>query len=125
MLEDEMILHRTPPDQMLLDDALEHGRVAPAIPRSLRIDHGDGPPLTDAEAVGLGAIDPTPLREPQLLEPALEVLPGRDGAIALRALGFGLVGAEEDVPADAGDAEGLGLGPLLLEEIGVFGPGFG
>ena len=40
-------------DQVLLDDALEDRRIAPAVPRALRIDDGDRPAFADAQAVRL------------------------------------------------------------------------
>jgi hypothetical protein len=38
---------------MFLEDALEHSRIASAVPRSLGIDHGNWTAFADAEAIGL------------------------------------------------------------------------
>ena len=102
MLEDDVVEHGATADQVLLDDSLEHRWIASAVPRALRVDHGDRPLLADAQAVGLGAVDAALLREAELPEAPLEVVPGREPALLLAALGGGLVAAEEDVPPDAG-----------------------
>lgn len=115
--QDQEFLHDASPHQVFLDDALEDARVAFAIPGALGIDYRDGPTLADAEAVGLGAIDPPQLREAELLEPALQVAPGFQGSFPVAALGLGLVGAQEDVPTDPGDPQGLRLLPLAGLEV--------
>src|SRR5678815_6095943 len=40
-LSDQVVLHRSAADEMLLDDSLEHGRIALAIPGAFRVDDGD------------------------------------------------------------------------------------
>jgi len=115
-LGDYVVLHRPPGDQVFLDDPLEHGRIAVAVPGSLRVHHGDRSLPADAQAVGLGAVDAAAFGQPQRFEPSLEVLPCGQPALPVAALGGGLVCAEEDVPPDRGD-------PQLLERLGK-GVGF-
>src|SRR5262249_4661376 len=88
-----------PGNQMLLDDPLEHGRIAARVPRALRIDDGNRTAFADAQTVGLGPKDAALLGEPELLQSALEKLPRREAAILLTALRRGLVAAKKDVPA--------------------------
>ena len=92
-------------NQVVLDDALEHRRIAFAVPGAFGIDHGDRAAFADAQAVGLGAQDAALVREAELLQPALQELPGRQPALLLAALRRGLVAAEKDVPPRDGDAD--------------------
>ena len=94
-------------DEVVLDDALEGGRVAFAIPGALGIDDGDWTAFADAQAVGLRPQDAALLRKPQLLEPPLKKVPGRKAAILVAALRRRLIGAEKNVPARHRDADGL------------------
>jgi hypothetical protein len=41
---DQELLHGVAADQMLVDDSLEHGRIAPAVPRPLGMTTAIGPP---------------------------------------------------------------------------------
>src|SRR6476659_2868600 len=75
---DEKLFDRASADQVLLDDALEGLRVAAAVPRTLRVNHGDRPAFADAQAVRLGPQDAALVRKPELLQPFLQVVPGRD-----------------------------------------------
>src|SRR5690349_7262362 len=86
-------------DQVLLDDAFEHGLVALRIPRALRVDDCDRPALADAEAVRLGAQDTALFRELQLLEPPLQEVPRCQTAFLVAAHRRRLVAAEKDVAA--------------------------
>ena len=52
------LLHRSTSHEVLLDDPFEHRRVAVVVPGPFRIDDGDGSLLADAQAIGLGAVDP-------------------------------------------------------------------
>jgi hypothetical protein len=59
MLSDQQVFNDAPTDEMLLDDPLERGRIALAIPGPLRIDDGNRPAFADAQAVGLAPQDAT------------------------------------------------------------------
>src|SRR5262245_20379305 len=105
MRRDQVFLHSATADQVLLDDSLEHRRVALAVPRSLRIDDGDRTAFTDAQAVGLGAQDAAVLGEAQLFQALLEKVPGGQAALLVTALRRRLIVAQEDLPARRGDAD--------------------
>src|SRR5690606_15686121 len=62
-------------DQVLLDDPFEHGGRAGAVPGALGVHDGDRPGLADLKTVRLGAIDPAPPDELQLLQALLQELP--------------------------------------------------
>ena len=83
-----------PADEMLLDDPLEHRRVASPIPCAFRVDDGDRTSAADPETVGLRAQDAALLGEPEFRETSLEVLPGLEAARLLAAFRRGLVTAE-------------------------------
>ena len=94
------ILHRAPADEVFLDDALQHGRVAVAIPRPFGIDDGDRAVLADAQAIGLGA-EHAVVRQAELDQPPLQVVPRDNGPLAVAALRLGLIAAEKNVPLGA------------------------
>jgi hypothetical protein len=52
-----MVGYRLAADQMLLDDALQNGRVAGAVPCALGIDNRDRATLANTETVGLCSKD--------------------------------------------------------------------
>ena len=71
----------------------------------------------NAEAVGLRAEDSTRLRQTQFLQPALQVFPGGQRAVAIAAFRCGLIAAEKDVPAGAWNADRLGHFPESLKLV--------
>src|SRR5262245_62720480 len=100
---------------MLLDDPLEHGRIALPIPRSLGIDDGDGAAFADPQAIRLRSKNASLLGQLQLLEPLLQETPRGESAFLVAALRLFLIAAEEDVPAGDGNANArrdvaLGIG---------------
>lgn len=97
-----------PADQVLLDDALQHFWGTRVIPDALRVNHGDRPADADAKAVRLGPENFR--REPELLEPPLEVFPRFQPGFLRAALRLGLIRAEEDVTLDFLDAKSGGAG---------------
>ena len=109
------LLDRAPPDQMPLDDLLEHGGIARPVPHPLGVDEGDRPALADPQAVGLGPQHPAPIGQPKLAQTALQIGPGSQSALALAALRRGLVGAEQNVPFGRGDPDRGGGAPLALD----------
>src|SRR4051812_26965704 len=104
MLRDERIRDEASADEMLLNDPLENGRVAPGVPRAFRVDDRDRSAFANAQAVGLGAQDAALLGQAELLQPPFEKVPRGEPAVFLAALRVGLVAAEEDVAARDGDA---------------------
>src|SRR5262249_47542109 len=102
---EDQLLHGAAPDQMLLDDPLEHRRRAAAVPDAVGIHPRHGPALADAKALDLGPVDSAPPAvETELAQAALQELPRGLGLLARRAVA---VHAQEDVPAELADAEAL------------------
>ena len=99
MLSDHMFGDRPAVNQMLLDDPLEHRRVAGAVPHAVGVDDGDRSTFADAEAIGLRPQNPSLFRELELFQPRLQVVPGGETTLLVAALRGGLVGAQEDVAA--------------------------
>src|SRR5689334_18395190 len=99
-LHDQVLLDDLPRQEVLLEDALQHGGIAVAVPGALGVDDGDGSARADVEAVGAGRVDAAVLREAQLLEALAQELPGLGRALAAAALGLGGIAAEEDVALD-------------------------
>ena len=95
-------------DQVLLDDGLEHRRVALAVPGAFRIHDRNRTALTDPKAVGLGAENAAPLLQAEFLQAPFEEIPGRQPTFLLAAFRVGLIAAEKDVAARLGDADRLG-----------------
>jgi len=106
MLGQQQVRDDAAADEMLLDDPLEGRRVALAIPRAFGIDHRHWAGFADAQAVGLAAQDAALFGQAQLLQAFLQKVPGRHATLEVAALGFGLLGAQEDVPARDRDADG-------------------
>jgi len=103
-----MLVHDAAADQMLLNDPLEHGRIAARVPRPFRIDHGDRAALADAEAVRFRPEDAALIRKAELFQAPLEKLPRLEAARLLAALRRRLIAAEKDVAARDGHADGRG-----------------
>ena len=99
MLGDHVFAHRPSCDEMLLNDSLEHGRVARGVPRALRIDDGDRSAFTDSQAVGFRSENASLLGQTELFEAALEELPRGQSALLVAALRCRLIAAEKDVAA--------------------------
>src|SRR5215471_2337145 len=106
MAREGKLLHHPSADQVLLNNSLEHIGCGAAIPDALGVDHRDRTAFADAEAVGLSAIDA--IKQAQLGEPALEILPRLDARFFRAALGLGLIRAEEDMAFNCGEAEAGG-----------------
>src|SRR5262245_46554759 len=112
MTLDEMLANDPPSDQMLLDDLLQHRRIAGPVPRAFRIHDRDRSAFADSKAVGLGAQDAALVGESELLEPAFQEIPGGQAPLLLAALRRRLIAAEKDVTA--GDRDAYRSGDLLL-----------
>src|SRR5690606_4690326 len=100
LLNNEIVFDHAPPDKVLLDDSLQHLGGTRVIPCSLGIYHGDRPLLADPQAVGFGAVDPPAPREAQLVGPPLKEFPAPHPGPGPAALGFALIGPEENGPPD-------------------------
>src|SRR5438094_846272 len=97
MLGDQEFLNHPAEDEMLLDDPLEHRRIALTVPGAFRIHDRNRAAFADAQAVRLGAQDAALVRQPELLQSALQIVPGRKAPLPIAALRGRLVGAEEDM----------------------------
>src|SRR5688572_25146547 len=91
---------------MLLDDPLERRRIALAIPRAFGIDDSNRTAFADAQAVRLAAQNPALLRQSELLQALLQVVPGCDATLHVAALRLGLFSAEKNMTPGDGDADG-------------------
>src|SRR5436309_12570642 len=98
MLNDQTVLDDAAADEMLLDDALEHRRIALTVPSAFWVHHRDRSAFADPQAVRLRAQNPALLRQPELFEPSLQEVPRSQPAIFFAALRRRLIAAEEDVP---------------------------
>src|SRR5262245_45667813 len=112
MIRDQILGNDASADQMLLNDALEHRRIALAVPRAFGVDDSDRSAFADAKAVRFRSQNSTLLGEVELFQPALQKLPGREPSSLLRALRDGLIAAEEDVPPGHGNTDRGGGGSL-------------
>src|SRR3954463_9473472 len=72
------------PDQVFLDDPLQHRLGAAMVPDALWPHDCDRPGMADLEAIGLGAGDAAVAVQAELLDPPLQVFPSR-GADLQRA----------------------------------------
>ena len=108
-------------DEMFLDDPLQYGWIALAIPRAFRVDDGNGAGLAHAKAVGLGAQNAV-VGEPQLDQTPLQVVPRHDRSLPIAAFRLGLVAAEEDVAPGNPDAKFLDDGVFRLWHGAIMHP---
>lgn len=95
-------------DDVLGDDPIEDVGRASVVPDAVGIDHRDGAIGADPQTISLCAQYAPGLGETEFAQPGLEELPRLEGGFAIAALGLGLVAAQEDVTAGAGDAHRLG-----------------
>jgi len=73
------------------------------IPDALGINQRDGATIADAQAIGARAIDP--VQQAKLFQAPLQIVPRLQTSLFAAALGFGLVGAEKDVPLYAREVQ--------------------
>ena len=104
---------------MLLDDPLEHGRLASSVPRAFGIDDGDGAALANTKAIGFRPKDAARLGKTQLLEALFQIIPRGKRAIAIAAFRFGLIGTQKNVSARVGNANRIGDLPKLCSAVYV------
>lgn len=97
--QNQILLNRLSPDQMLLDNSFEDRGVTGVVPGALRVNQSDRPLFTDSKAIRFGPVDPPLFGKPQLFQALLEVLPGNHRAVTVTAFVFALVTAEKDMPA--------------------------
>src|SRR5262245_32143788 len=109
---DDVLSHHAAANEVFLDDALDYGRITRAVPGAVGIDHGYGTTFTDPKAVGLGAQHAALFGEPQLFQPAFQVVPRDEAPGLVTALGRRLVGTQEDMPPRDRDTDVGGNFPL-------------
>ena len=107
MAIDQVVDDHATADQMFLNDSLEDGWIARAIPGPFGIDDCDRAAFADAKAIRFRPQDAALLRQAELLQPALEEFPRRQTAFLLAALRVGLIAAEKNVPPRDGHADAL------------------
>src|SRR5689334_2229196 len=117
MLRDEVVSDDPPADQMLVNDAIEHRRIAPAVPGALWIDDDDRTVVADAEAIHLRPKHAAQLGEPELLQATFEEVPRGEAAILLAALRVRLIAADEDVSPRGRHTNGFGRFPLTIGHV--------
>src|SRR4051812_25103701 len=86
MILDQVLADDSSLDQMLLDDPFEYRRIAGAVPRAVGIDDRDRSAFADSKTVGFRAQDAALVGQPELLEPALQELPGGEASLLRAAL---------------------------------------
>jgi hypothetical protein len=89
---------------MFLNDALEHRWITGSIPGAVGIHNGDWAAFADPEAVRFRAQNAAPVRELQLFQAFLEVVPGFEAPRFLAAFRRALIAAEKDVTPCSRDA---------------------
>src|SRR5262245_13958707 len=99
MRDDQKVFDDLSADEMLLDDALEYGRIAGAVPGTLRIDHCNRAAFANPEAIRLRSQDAALIGQTELLQAALQIIPRGQATLLLAALRRRLIGAEKDVAA--------------------------
>ena len=115
MLGEDILWNDLPPQQVILNDLLQHWGRAGVIPRSLRIDHRNRPVLADSQAVRLASQDQGPgSRQAHFLEPAFQKLPRLQSFRPRAAQRLGRIRAEENVALAGFQTQRLG-------EIGEIG----
>jgi len=85
---------------MVLDDLFENFGGTGVVPHFVGINDGNGTIFTNAQAIGFGAEDASPLAKTQLFETAFEEVPGGKTGFFRTTFGFGLIAAEKNVPLD-------------------------
>jgi len=114
MRGDQVLTDDAAGDQVFLNDSLQNGRVAFAVPSTFRVHNRNRTTFTDAQAVRFGAKDAALFREPQLLQTTLQEIPRGEAAILVTAFRFRLIAAEKDMASrdrhtDAGRDVSLGI----------------
>src|SRR6185295_7113040 len=97
MSRNQILVHHAAANQMLLNDPLEHRRIALAVPRPFGIDDRNRSAFADPQAIRFGSKDAALLGQLQVLESLLQEAPCRKTAFLVAALGLFLIAAEEDV----------------------------
>jgi hypothetical protein len=105
---DQEFLDNAAANQVLLNDAFEHRRVARPVPRPFRIDDCDRPAFADTKTVRFRPQDASLILELQLLEASLQEVPGGKTAFLLATLRGRLVAAEKKVATSLANADRAG-----------------
>lgn len=91
---------------MFLNDSFKDFGGTGSIPDSLGIDHRDGPIEAEPKAICLGPCNSSWPAQAQFIQASLEVVPRGQALLFTAALGFRLVGTNEDVALDLVDVKG-------------------
>ena len=121
MFDDQHVSHDSTREQMLLDNSLEHRRVAVTVPSALGVHDGDRATFAHAQAIGLRAQDTAASRKAKLLEATLEIAPGLQPTVLLAALGVCLIAAEEDMTCGIVDTDARRDSALTVPASGLGG----
>ena len=121
VFDDQHVAYGSTPEQMLLDDSLEHRWVAVTIPGAFGVDDRDRPTFAHPQAVGFSAQDTTASRQAKLVEATLEILPGLQPAAPLTILGGRLIAAEENMTCGNVDTDTCRDSALTLSASGLGG----
>lgn len=106
-----MLWDKAASHQVLLDDPLQNRRIASRVPRTLGIYNGDRSLFANSKAIRFRAVETSLLGKSELPQPTLEIIPSFKGPLLVAALGFGLIAAEEYVPAGRWNPQGFGNCP--------------
>ena len=99
MFDDQVLRHNSPSNEVLLDDFLEHWRIALGVPGTLGIDHCDRSATANPQAVYFTAEHTTLLAEIQFFQPSLEIIPCLKRSLSPTADRLSLIATEQNVPA--------------------------
>src|SRR5262245_46215218 len=108
MMLEGVLGNRPPADQVFLNDAFEHRRVARTIPRPFWIHDSDRSAFTNPETVRFGPEHTTLFAQTELFEPSFEKLPRNEPTLLVATLRCGLVAAEKDMATGDRDADRSG-----------------
>ena len=102
-------------NQMFLNDALQHRRIALAVPSPFRVYDCNWTTFADAETVGFRPKNAALFGELQLFEAPLQERPCDEATLLVAAFRFGLIAAEKNMAArdrhtDTGGDFSLGIG---------------
>jgi hypothetical protein len=108
---EETFRNRNAADQVLLDDALEHRRIARPIPGTFRVHHGNRSSFADPKTVGFGSEYAALLRQAEFFQPPLQEFPRREAALLVTAFRVGLIAAQKNMAARRRHADRRGNSP--------------
>lgn len=102
MLRDAILPDRLTTNEVLLNNPLQHRRVAVSVPGSFGVDHCNRTAEADTKAIGLGTEYSAPPGELQFFQSLFEKVPGDERSFPVAAFRLALVATQEDVASDFG-----------------------